>query len=690
MSNRVGQFRCLKEHRNATRRTDILRERDFVIMNTDTLILSYRHNPFAMWLHRQSPSLIGYSLAVLSTVVALLLRWLLMPVLGTASPYILFYPAIAVSSWYGGLQPGLLATGLSAFLASYFLLLPFGSLHVISSADWLSLTFFVLIGVLISVLNESLHRARQSVEAITHQLGESNERFHLLVESVRDYGIFMLDGNGHIISWNAGAQRIKGYQAEEIIGRHFSVFYPPEDLENGKPEMELRVATAEGRYEEEGWRVRKDGSQFWANVVITAVRDDLGELRGFAKVTRDITERKRAEDAWRESEERLQAILDNTTTVSVYVKDTEGRYLMVNRGFEEAYGHARDEIIGHTDYELTTPAFADAFRTHDQRILTLDAPIRVEEETKTHDGRLVTYLSSKFPLRDAEGRAYAVCGISVDISNRKQAEKEIARLLGQEQAARAEAEAANQAKDEFLSVLSHELRTPLTAIMGWVGLLRMGRLDAATVTQGLEAIERSTQLQVRLVEDLLDVSRIVAGDLAINPVVLPLASLIEGVVNAMRPTAEAKEVHLAMHLDRETGEVWGDPNRLQQVIWNLLSNGIKFTPRGGQVQVQLGKSGSHARIVVSDTGEGIRPELLPHVFKRFWQADSTSTRPHGGLGVGLTIVHHIVELHGGTVRADSAGEGQGATFTVDLPLITTEIHSTDGMQKVASITAANT
>lgn len=226
--------------------------------------------------------------------------------------------------------------------------------------------------------------------------------------------------------------------------------------------------------------------------------------------------------------------------------------------------------------------------------------------------------------------------------------------------------------------------------MGWVGLLRMGRLDAATVTQGLEAIERSTQLQVRLVEDLLDVSRIVAGDLAINPVVLPLASLIEGVVNAMRPTAEAKEVHLAMHLDRETGEVWGDPNRLQQVIWNLLSNGIKFTPRGGQVQVQLGKSGSHARIVVSDTGEGIRPELLPHVFKRFWQADSTSTRPHGGLGVGLTIVHHIVELHGGTVRADSAGEGQGATFTVDLPLITTEIHSTDGMQKVASITAANT
>jgi PAS domain S-box-containing protein len=237
---------------------------------------------------------------------------------------------------------------------------------------------------------------------------------------------------------------------------------------------------------------------------------------------RDRSERKQAQEALEEREQRLQAILDNTS-ISVYIKDTEGRYLFVSRGFERAYGRSGSEILGRTDYDLSSPEFAAHFRAHDLRILGLSQPIVVEEDVKTHDGVPLTYLSSKFPLLDASGRAYAVCGISTDITHRKQAEQEISRLYAQEQAARAEAEAANRAKDEFLAILSHELRTPLTTTSGWLSLLRSKRLDADATAQGLEAIERSTRVQARLVEDLIDASKIISGKLPITLAEVDLA-----------------------------------------------------------------------------------------------------------------------------------------------------------------------
>ena len=234
--------------------------------------------------------------------------------------------------------------------------------------------------------------------------------------------------------------------------------------------------------------------------------------------------------------------------------------------------------------------------------------------------------------------------------------------------ARDEAEAGNRAKDEFLAVISHELRTPLTPIISWTRLLAGGDLDATATRRALESIERNARSQAQLVDDLLDVSRIIAGKVRLDIQQLELKPLLEAAIDATRPAADAKGIRVQILIDPRTGHVAADPERLQQVFWNLLSNAIKFTPRGGRVQVQLRRVDSHVEVSVSDTGQGIKPEFLPHVFDRFRQADSTSKRVHGGLGLGLAIVRHIVELHGGRVRATSPGEGQGATFTVELPV----------------------
>jgi signal transduction histidine kinase/CheY-like chemotaxis protein len=258
--------------------------------------------------------------------------------------------------------------------------------------------------------------------------------------------------------------------------------------------------------------------------------------------------------------------------------------------------------------------------------------------------------------------------LSLYIAEREQAERERNLLLVREREARAEAERANRVKDEFLATLSHELRTPLTSIVGWTDLLRGGRLDEGGRAQALETIERSALTQVQLINELLDVSRIITGKLLLNTEEVDLASVVGAAVEVMRPAANAKGIRIVQTCEPGRELVTGDAARLQQVVWNLLANAVKFTPQGGRVEVRVERLASHAMLSVSDTGAGIRPEFLPHVFDRFCQADSTTTRTHGGLGLGLAIVRHLSELHGGTVRAESAGEGQGATFIVSLPL----------------------
>lgn len=256
-----------------------------------------------------------------------------------------------------------------------------------------------------------------------------------------------------------------------------------------------------------------------------------------------------------------------------------------------------------------------------------------------------------------------------EIRRRREAEQEREGLLAREQASRREAEQASRAKDEFLATLSHELRTPLNAVLGWARMLRTSKLDEETTNRALDTIERNAKAQAQLIEDMLDVSRIITGQLRLDVTPINLASVVQAAVEVVRPAADGKGIRLQVVLDPKAGPIAGDPNRLQQVVWNLLSNAIKFTPKRGRIQVRVERINSHVQLTVSDTGQGIKPEFLPYMFERFRQADSTLSRRHGGLGLGLAIVKHIVELHGGTVYADSPGEGQGAEFVIKLPVI---------------------
>jgi signal transduction histidine kinase len=279
------------------------------------------------------------------------------------------------------------------------------------------------------------------------------------------------------------------------------------------------------------------------------------------------------------------------------------------------------------------------------------------------------------PILDPRGNVIKLLSTSRDITaqhevetDRQRIAQERAQLLKVEQSARAQAEEANRIKDEFLATVSHELRTPMNAILGWTNLLRGGQLDEADIDRAFETIERNASAQSRLIEDLLDVSRIISGKLRLERQMVDIASVIEDAMEAARPAAESKHIHVESDFESQSVAVFADPQRLRQIVWNLLSNAVKFTPKGGRVKVGISERESQIEISVSDTGQGIDPDFLPYVFDRFRQAEASTTRKYGGLGLGLAIVRHLVELHGGKVEADSLGEGQGATFTVSLPI----------------------
>jgi PAS domain S-box-containing protein len=507
-------------------------------------------------------------------------------------------------------------------------------------------------------------------------LEQSDERFRLLVEGVSDYAIFMLDPQGQILTWNAGATRIKGYQPDEIIGRHFSEFYPPEALDRHLPEHELQVASAEGRFEDEGWRVRKDGTRFWANVVITALRDDAGELRGFAKVTRDLTQRREHEETLRQSEERFRLLVEGVREYAIFMLDPNGYVMTWNSGAARIKGYQANEIIGQHFSKFYPPEVVEGGWP--------DHELQVAAETGrfVDDGWRIRKDGSKFwanvtitALRDESGRLRGFAKLTRDLSERKRAEAlevdgaQREEMLEAERSARIAAQRAARIKDEFLATLSHELRTPLSAILGWTQVLRrQGVPKPEDFHHAMEIIERNTRAQAQLIEDLLDSSRIISGRIRLDVQQIAMVDVVRGAIESAEPTAQAKGVRLESILDPRGGIVSGDPARLQQILWNLLSNAIKFTPKDGKVQVLLQRINSHIEFAVSDNGIGIPASFLPHVFDRFSQKDSSTTRTYGGLGLGMAISKQLVELHGGTLQAKSPGEGQGATFILRLPL----------------------
>jgi PAS domain S-box-containing protein len=609
-----------------------------------------------------------------------------------------------------------------------------------------------------------------------------------IIESADD-AIITKTLEGIITSWNKGAERIFGYTAEEVKGKPVAILIPADHADE-EPTILARLRRGERIAHYETVRVRKDGTLVNISLTVSPIRGPDGTIIGASKVARDITERKRAEEALRQSEQELTDFFENAV-VGLHWVGPDGTILRANRAELEMLGYEPEEYLGHhiAEFHADREAIADILRRlqagevlheYEARLRCKDGSIRhvlIDSSVRWNDGEfvhtrcftrdiserkqaeamlsesqarfakafnsspLVLAISSlktgrllevndsfvnvtgftraeaighttvelglwaQPPDREAEmdmvrrlghvrnaeyifrmkdgreivgllsaeqieigGESFALTVIQ-DITERKQAEVVREDLLRREQAARQQAEEASRLKDEFLATVSHELRTPLTAILGWAHILRAGQIDGNSMTRALETIERNARSQSQLIDDLLDVSRIITGKLRLDVRHIDPGSFIEAAIESLRPAAEAKGVRIQKVMDTGVVSVAGDTARLQQVIWNLLSNAIKFTPRGGRVQVRLERVNSHVEIAVSDTGVGIRPEFLPHVFERFRQADMGTTRQHGGLGLGLSIVRHLVELHGGTVQAESQGEGQGATFVVKLPVV---------------------
>ncbi|HVF87642.1 MAG TPA: PAS domain S-box protein, partial [Pyrinomonadaceae bacterium] len=524
--------------------------------------------------------------------------------------------------------------------------------HSPTTKRWFLLTVSPLTheggGAVVSHFNITARRQAEE------NLRESEECYRLMTENAKDYAIIFLDTDARIKTWSSGAQRILGWKEEEVVGHPGHIIFTPEDRENGAPEKELRTAAAKGRAADERWHVRKDGSQFFGSGEMIGLFDEGGELRGFAKIFRDLTERKRMDDALRESEEKFRN-LANSISQFAWMADAAGEVFWYNQRWFEYTGTTLEEMRGWDWQKVHHPEEVGRVVKSFRQAIATGEPWEETFPLRSKTGEYRWFLSRARPIRDGRGHVTRWFGTNTDIEELRRARKS--------------AEEASRLKDEFLATVSHELRTPLTAVIGWTHILRAGQLDEAGAARALETVERNARAQNQLIEDLLDISRIITGKLRLDVRPIDPAGFIEAAVEAVHPAAEAKSVRLQKVLDTGAGAISGDADRLQQVVWNLLSNAIKFTPKGGRVQLRVERVNSHIEIIVADTGAGIKPEFLPFVFDRFRQADGSTTRAHGGLGLGLAIVRHLVELHGGTVHADSDGEGKGATFTVKLPLV---------------------
>jgi PAS domain S-box-containing protein len=538
-----------------------------------------------------------------------------------------------------------------------------------------------------------------------------------------DDAIISKNLDGVIISWNPGAERLYGYTPEEAIGQSVTMLIPP-DRPDEEPRILKQIRRGERFDHYETVRRRKDGTLLDVSLTVSPVKDAEGRIIGASKIARDISARRRAEEQLREQAEIIetvnqlgqtlageldlhklvQAVTDAATEISgarfgaffynVLNEDGESYMLYTLSGVPRS-------AFAHFPMPRNTDIFAPTFNG-DGVVCIADVKLdpRYGKNSPYYgmpEGHLpvTSYLAAPVVSRSGEVLGglffgHPEAGVFTErhqrvvegLAAQASVAMDNARLFEVVQKARAEAETSaseqerlyreaqesSRLKDEFLATVSHELRTPLTAILGWAHMLRTGQLGGDDALKAIETIERNARTQSQLIDDLLDVSRIITGKLRIDVRPVDPNSFIETAIEAVRPAAEAKEVRVQRIMDTGVVTVSGDPIRLQQVIWNLLSNAIKFTPRGGRVQVRMERINSHIEISVSDSGAGIAPEFLPYVFDRFRQADQRTTRQHGGLGLGLAIVRHLIELHGGSVRAESPGLNQGATFTLLLPV----------------------
>jgi PAS domain S-box-containing protein len=510
-------------------------------------------------------------------------------------------------------------------------------------------------------LNDTLE---QSVRERTLQLRQSQELFRNLVEGVKEYSILTLDPQGCFTSWTNAAERLEGYSSTEILGKSFSCFYTPGDIKRGHPAEVLAAATLNGRFEEQGWRVRKDGTKFWAEVLITAMRDETGRLQGFSKITRDITERKENDEKTRQSEEQFRALLESAPD-AVVIADKEGAIVLVNAQAERMFGYQRQEMV-RQPVEMLLPRGARTVQAQQGESDVESASVRrmgigLELSGIRKTGEEFAVEVSLSPIETAQG-SWVAAAVR-DIGERKSVE----RLLV---IARQRAEEANRAKSAFLAAMSHEIRTPMNAILGMSDLLSETELNDAQ-RQYVQVFRRAGSNLLYLINNILDFSKIEAGHFDLEQTEFQLRELLDQTIELVAPKTKAKGLALVLRLNPNVANRFtGDANRLRQVLINLLGNAIKFTEAGEvAVTVQEPEAGpaGHLEFLVSDTGIGIPQEQLEAIFEDFKQGDSSTTRKYGGSGLGLAISRRIVERMGGTLSVTTV-LGKGSTFRFSVPL----------------------
>jgi PAS domain S-box-containing protein len=496
-------------------------------------------------------------------------------------------------------------------------------------------------------------------------LREQRKWFEVTLASIGD-GVITADVDGNVTLLNPVAEELTGWTTAEAKGKPLTtVFHIINEDTRAEAENPAMRALREGRIfglANHTLLVAKNGREVSIDDSGAPIRSH-GETLGAVLVFRDITERRRAE----QTRALLAGIVDSSED-AIVSKSLEGVITSWNHSAERMFGWTAAEAVGQNIVMIIPKELRDEEKMILRRLRQGQRIEHFETIRVTKDGQRLNISLTVSPVRNKNGEVVGASKIARDITQRVHIEEERAILLASERAARERAEAASRAKDEFVAMISHEIRSPLNAILGWAQMLRQGALDETATANALESIERNARAQAQLVSDLLDISRVITGKLRINARPVDITNSLDSALESIRPAAEARQIQIEVEREPYATVITGDADRLQQVFWNLLSNAVKFTPRGGRVNVKVARSDSQLELSVSDTGAGIDPEFLPFIFNRFTQADTTTARQHAGLGLGLAIVRHIIELHGGTVTAESAGIGKGSTFRIILPV----------------------
>ena len=608
----------------------------------------------------------GYAIAALALGLATLVRAALDPALGDHLPYVTYFVAVAGVAWLGGLGPAIVTMIVGSYVSELLFFQPrYRPFPYNLSAQGLfgTCTYFMVTGMSI-LLTEAMHRARRRSDQLASSANETRLRARLL--DLSNEAIFVRDMQNRITYWNQGAADTYGYTREEALGRvtHDLLHTKfPEPLEHIND-----VLHRDGRWSGELVHTTRDGRTIVDASRWALERDASDQPSAILETNLDITAHKHSERRVRENEERLR-LAQAVSRIGSFDWNIQTNVNIWSPELEAMYGLEPGQFGGtQTAWEkLVHPEDLAAIKAKVDETFQHGAPVEVEWRIVWPDGS-VRWLTGRFQcIKDDQARPQRLVGVNIDITERKSTEQARADAEHRLKGALAEADRAARLKDEFLATLSHELRTPMNAIVGWASMLG-GGVKKDDIQRGLRVIERNARLQSQIIEDLLDMSRIITGKVRLNVQSVDLAKVVTETLEAVRPAADAKGVRVQSICDPRASDVRGDPDRLQQVLYNLLSNAVKFTPRHGNVQVHCQRVNAHVELAVTDTGVGIKPEFLPHVFERFRQQDATTVREFAGLGLGLAIVKQVIELHGGRVHAASQGEGKGATFTVHLPI----------------------